>query len=214
MLQQLDSKLSSFSEFGENWPEAHCDNLPTRAYYRSSTWKSNFISFAVSMGMHYYVAETLNDNPGLVNTKLGRPLLHYAVSVSETCRPTLVLDLIEQRANIHAVCVEEGYDKTAIQSILYPASSTASKGSEDIFKAIGYLVQAGADPNTRLFLGETESSSLIGSPLLPHYVTRMPGLASIKMRLCKILVKKGAKTDGLIESFCFVDRAQCSDILI
>jgi hypothetical protein len=215
LLQELDAKLCSFNSFGETWPESNCDAFPERQNGKASTWKSNFLSFAVSMGMRYYVAETLNGNPGLVNAKPGRLLLHYAVYGSGTCRPTLVLDLIAQHVNINAVFVETEYSKTAIQSIVYPGSSAESSGSEDIFKVIEYLVQVGADPNSRLYLDDHDSLPSRGGPMLLPHVARMQGLASTKFKLCKLLVAHNAKTDGLIESLCHLrgGGVGCPDVL-
>ncbi|KAH7350702.1 hypothetical protein BKA65DRAFT_582695 [Rhexocercosporidium sp. MPI-PUGE-AT-0058] len=196
LLHSLDEKLTRLSPVKDSWPEGNCDAFPGRSISSSfveqpSSWKSNFLSFAVCHSMRYYVAETLNQNPGLVNEKTGRPLLHYAAYGANACHPQLVLDLIAQGADIHQVFKEKYWSKTAIESITHLSDSpTDDKRLMYMIQAFDYLIQAGANPNsTILSLDKNEK----GQTLL-LFLSIMDSFPIERLKLCRILVRKMAET--------------------
>jgi len=149
--------------------------------------------------MRTYVAETLNQNATLVNSKQGRPLLHY--SIYPKCFPELVSDLIVRNANINAVFVEEQCTISAIQSLDFASvyAGYKSKKSYDVrgqpfIEAIKLLVAAGADPDSKFYYGK--DTPWQWRPL-SHEIASMKIYSQIKLETFELLAKAGATINAV-----------------
>lgn len=180
-LYNLDLELRK-GDAGEFWPQSHCEEFPNS----TSTWKSNFLAFAVMRGMRNYVAERLNQDRLLVNLKPGRPLLHYAVF--PRCSPRLVEDLIAHHADIEAVFREKKYKRTALQSIDFHCSDYDDNG-EPLLETVKILIDRGADAKSKIYQGGPAK----GWVSLVHEIGHMKIHANAKIEMFAILKTAGVK---------------------
>ena len=183
-LYNLDLMLSR-GNAGECWPESHCVEFPPE----TNTWKSNFLAFAVIRDMRNYVAERLNEDPLLVNSKSGRPLLHYAVFPK--CSPRLVEVLLAHHADIKAGFRETLYKRTALQSIDFHFSNYNNRG-EPLLETVKLLIEGGADAKSKIY---RDGPAKEWVPLI-YEIGHMRIPANVKIEMFGRLQRAGAKLNS------------------
>lgn len=140
ILEEINAEASIKSPLGGNWPK---ELFVHRYKYPIHEGKFTFSVFAVAIGLTRYLSYILGKSDisaeHFIDSKAGRPLLHYAIELTGGApQPETVRFLLSRGANSDA----HFDNKPAMQSFVIPESG---RNGEPRFSVITALLEGGAD---------------------------------------------------------------------
>jgi hypothetical protein len=162
-----------------------------RLNHELQAWNFNFIAYAVGADMRHYVEDKLRQQPDMITTRKGRPLLFFAIwtpSGAGRTEPGMVQMLLDHGADVRVQWVDgEGNKKDALRSMQYQECDTSGYPLKEIMLL---LLKKGADPNLSVIIKRK-----VQRPLA-HQVIMMEISAEAKLEILQALKQAGAKFDA------------------
>ena len=134
-----------------NYMEMRLENnsvADSRVWIHEREWRDTFPSFAFMAGLHIYFKEKLAENPGIIHSKSGRPLLDYVLRPHIGARPGTPRYLDK---DILTILLEQGADpnqlfgrNTVFGHFVHSFTDESLLNYDELYAAMDMLIKHGA----------------------------------------------------------------------